>query len=374
MAFQYSAIAAMGPTLVHEVGLTIGQLGLLIALYTLPAIVLALPSGILSQRFGDIWTGIAALMLLTAGGAGGMLADGFGGLAVSRVIAGAGATAVTIVTGTILSRWYTGKSLGRAMSVLLFSWPLGLGFALVVIPVVTEVHGVAVAFAIMGLSSALPLCLYLILMLVKGRDVPPPSTASGVTQDRKLRWPELGFVGLAAIFWASFNGAFIMLLSFGPVHIHGGPVSAVEAGLILSLALVANALGTLFAGRISELFSRPIILVGVCSLGLALGLALLLLWGALPVILAWIGLCSAIPVPIVMALIVSSIADQRRNLAMGIFYALSYTALAVFVSLAGLLGDIYGSTASPIWTGVVLAVATATMLPGITALRLKVAD
>ena len=371
MAFQYAAVAAMGPTLVAELGLSLGQLGLLVALYTLPAIALALPIGLLSQRYGDINSGIVALILLTLGGFGGMLADGFGDLAVARVVAGAGATSITIVSGTILSRWFAGAALGRAMSVSMFSWPLGLGLALAVIPFVSVTHGVSAAFAVMGMSSAVPLGLYLIL--AAGRIVLPIAGAVAVSQNRMPGRAEFGFVILAALLWVSFNGAFILLLSFGPVHIQGGPVSVVEAGLILSLVLAANGLATLFAGRFSELFGCPSVLVGVCSLGLAAGIASLLIWGALPAILVGIGLFSAIPVPIVMALIVSAFADRRRNLAIGIFYALSYTMLAGLLPSAGLLGDMTVSTATPIWTGVALAVAAVALLPSFFLLRNRIA-
>ena len=367
MAFQYNAIAAMGPLLVTEFELSLGQLGLLIALFTLPAIVLALPSGLLSRRYGDINAGVAALILLTIGGFGGILASEFLTLAATRLVAGFGAILVTIVSGTMLSRRFAGAELGHAMSVSMFAWPMGLGLALAIIPLAAESYGIGAAFAVMGISSAVPLGLYLILAVRR----PAPSLARTV-DDQANRIPgpaEIGFVCIAAILWLCFNGAFILLLSYGPVHIQGGQVSALEAGLILSLALVANGLATLFAGRFFELGIRPSTLLAACSVGLAIGLAALVVYGAGPAVLIWIGVFSAVPVPPIMALIVSAVADERRNPAMGIFYMLFYALLSGLVPAAGWLGDMTGSTAAPIWAGVVLCTFTLALLPGFLALR-----
>ena len=370
MAFQYNAIAAMGPLLVAEFELSLGQLGLLIALFTLPAIVLALPSGLFSRRYGDINAGVAALVLLTIGAFGGIVASEFNALAATRVVAGFGAILVTIVSGTILSRRFTGAALGHAMSVSMFAWPLGLGLALAIIPLATEAYGIKAAFAVMGISSAVPLGLYLILAV----KCPAPNLAR-TADDQANRIPssaEIGFICVAAFLWLSFNGAFVLLLSYGPVHIQGGQVSAVEAGLILSLALVANGLATLFAGRIVELGIHPSTLLAACSVGLAIGLAALAVYGVGPVVLIWIGVFSAIPVPPIMAMIVSAVADERRNLAMGLFYMLFYALLSALVPAAGWLGDITASTAAPIWVGVALCAFTLALLPGFLALRSRI--
>ena len=70
MGFQFQSVAAVGPFLVADLGLSYAELGTLIGLYLLPGVVLALPGGLLGARFGDRAVVLAALGLMTLGGAG----------------------------------------------------------------------------------------------------------------------------------------------------------------------------------------------------------------------------------------------------------------------------------------------------------------
>ena len=52
MAYQFQTAASDGPFLIDGLGIGFAQLGTLIGLYMLPGIVIALPGGMLGQRFG----------------------------------------------------------------------------------------------------------------------------------------------------------------------------------------------------------------------------------------------------------------------------------------------------------------------------------
>jgi hypothetical protein len=53
MAVQFQSVAAVGPFLVADLGVSYAELGTLIGLYLLPGAFLALPGGLLATRFGD---------------------------------------------------------------------------------------------------------------------------------------------------------------------------------------------------------------------------------------------------------------------------------------------------------------------------------
>ena len=53
MGFQFQSVAAVGPFLVADLGLSYAELGTLIGLYLMPGAFLALPGGLLGARFGD---------------------------------------------------------------------------------------------------------------------------------------------------------------------------------------------------------------------------------------------------------------------------------------------------------------------------------
>jgi len=53
MGFQFQAIGSTGPLLREQFGLSLADIGWLVGIYLLPGVVLALPGGLLSARFGD---------------------------------------------------------------------------------------------------------------------------------------------------------------------------------------------------------------------------------------------------------------------------------------------------------------------------------
>ena len=63
LGFQFQSIAALTPFLVAGFDLSFAQVGLLMGLFMLPGVVLALPGGLLGQRFGS-------LRVVVAGGPG----------------------------------------------------------------------------------------------------------------------------------------------------------------------------------------------------------------------------------------------------------------------------------------------------------------
>src|SRR5258708_9880950 len=68
MGFQFQSIAALTPFLVPAFELTYAQVGLLMGLFMLPGVIIALPGGLLGQRFGSLRVVIAGLGLMIVGG------------------------------------------------------------------------------------------------------------------------------------------------------------------------------------------------------------------------------------------------------------------------------------------------------------------
>ena len=54
MGFQFQSIAALTPFVVPAFDLSYAEVGLLMGLFMLPGVVIALPGGLLGQRFGSL--------------------------------------------------------------------------------------------------------------------------------------------------------------------------------------------------------------------------------------------------------------------------------------------------------------------------------
>jgi fucose permease len=68
LGFQFQSIAALTPFLVPAFDLSYAEVGLLMGLFMLPGVVIAVPGGLLGQRFGSLRVVVAGLGLMIVGG------------------------------------------------------------------------------------------------------------------------------------------------------------------------------------------------------------------------------------------------------------------------------------------------------------------
>src|SRR3978361_1372529 len=68
MAYQFQSTISAGPFIISAFAIDFGQLGSLVGLYMLPGILIALPGGMLGQRFGDKRILVLGLALMVLGG------------------------------------------------------------------------------------------------------------------------------------------------------------------------------------------------------------------------------------------------------------------------------------------------------------------
>src|SRR4051795_5058013 len=102
--FQFQSLAALGPFLTRtDGGIEHSTFGTLVGIYMLPGVILALPGGLLGQRFGDKAVCLVALALMTMGGT--VVAESVSvlGLALGRIICGVGAVFLSIVLAKMLT-------------------------------------------------------------------------------------------------------------------------------------------------------------------------------------------------------------------------------------------------------------------------------
>ena len=132
MGFQFQSVAAVAPLVAGTLGLDKTQLGWLIGLYLLPGVAFALPGGLLGARFGDKRLVLIGLALMAAGGTGLALSGSAAEANVARLVSGIGAVMLNVLLTKMVADWFDGKERLLAMSVLINSWPIGIGLALLV--------------------------------------------------------------------------------------------------------------------------------------------------------------------------------------------------------------------------------------------------
>src|SRR5262245_47760865 len=227
MAYQFQTVGALGPILVDALKIDFVGLGTLIGLYMLPGAVLALPGGLLGQRFGAKNVVLVGLSLMAAGGAV-TATESFPIVTAGRLISGVGAVLINVVMTKMVTDWFADREIVTAMSIFITSWPLGLALGLFSFPVLGSWGAAMFAAALVAL-----ICLALVALIYCD---PPGTQASAkisfhISMDRR-EWLLISFAGLI---WSAYNVGLIVLISFMPEFFTTRGYSLIEASQVVSL-------------------------------------------------------------------------------------------------------------------------------------------
>jgi predicted MFS family arabinose efflux permease len=343
MSFQFQTIGAVGPLLIDRLHIDFTWLGSLIGLYMLPGAVVALPSGVLGQRFGAKQIVLVSLALMAVGGA--MTASDQLMLAVAgRLVSGVGGIAMSIMLTKMITDWFAGKEIVTAMSILIASWPLGIGFSFLLFPPLAAAWSWQ-AVMLLGAAFAL-LCLGLVAAFY--RDAPDaPQAASGAFSIR-LTKREWVLAIVAGSIWAVFNVGFILLVNFSPELFTRAGYSLQSASGIVSLLGWGTIPLVPLAGFAVERIKRPdLFMVSGFVLSSLLTLALPFASAPVPVLLCLV-IVTSLPAGPIFSLVAPELSPQNRAVGMGVFFTLFYLGMAILPALAGKFRDVTGDAAAPI--------------------------
>jgi ACDE family multidrug resistance protein len=110
-----SSITPAFPTIVRELGVSSGQVGLLITIFTLPGIVMTPVLGVLSDRYGRKKILVPALLLFGLAGGACAFASSFDMLLALRLFQGMGAAALGTLNVTVIGDIYEDRERASAL-------------------------------------------------------------------------------------------------------------------------------------------------------------------------------------------------------------------------------------------------------------------
>src|SRR5690606_27356384 len=209
MAVQFQSIAAMSPIIMQEFGIALADIGLLIGLYLAPGIVIALPGGEIGRRFGDKQVVLFGLALMIAGGALIALLPEWHWHVAGRLISGTGGVLLNVLMSKMVTDWFAGKEIATAMGIFVSCWPIGMAFALFVLP------GMAVSW---GLTASYLLILGILVPgtgLLTALYYSPSAQAVGPALGTWPAGASLRAVIVAGSIWGLYNAALGMIFGFG---------------------------------------------------------------------------------------------------------------------------------------------------------------
>jgi len=343
MGLQFQTVASVRPFLMGALAIDFAALGVLIGLYMLPGVVIALPGGMLGQRFGAKRVVLAGLVLMALGGVITGFGASFTAVAAGRLVAGTGAVFLNVMLTKMIADWFAGREIVTAMAVLVSSWPLGLAIGLVAFAPLAEAQGWQ---AVMHLSAVASL-VALALVALMYRD-PPDVSASGparLTLDLTRR--EWLLVCIAASIWAFYNVAYIVLISFTPELFTARGYTLADASRIVSLIGWVLIPSIPLAGLLVERVGRPNLFMAAGFGIVTLTLLILPFVDAPLIAFGVVVLVIGVPAGMIMALPAQVLRPEARSGGMGVFFTCYYVVMALLPGGAGLARDLSGSPSAP---------------------------
>ena len=243
------------PVLMHAFQLNLLQAGSLMSVVAVGGLVLALPAGILLQRFGSRAIGLIALGCIAAGSAIGALAASYGSLLSSRMVEGIGIGLIGVVAPATIAMWFPPARQGMSMGIWATWFPVGSVVMAFLAPAVAIALGWRAVWWV-GAGYALLILVIYGLLVHNPPDLPPAGFKDQASPGLRKALANRD-IWLLALEFACFNLALASIATYYPTflnEVRGYPLglAAFLASISGMVILVSAPLAGWFSDRIGS--------------------------------------------------------------------------------------------------------------------------
>ncbi len=244
----------------------------LMSIFTLVGIFVAVPSGVLAQRFGAKRTMVAALLLIATGSLVGAFANTSALVLASRAVEGVALTMITTCGPVVVQTCVKPQRMGAAMGIWGIWGCVGSTVAAVLTPTVFEAvgfRGVWVAYAAVAVAAA--------SVLVAALHVPPEGKEEStravlcVSEARGSGWRDAFTLDVVLFFvgFASFNICLLAVLAYVPTILQMQGFDPTVSGLVSTIPMLLSIVSSPLFGAVSDRMGRckPLLLVASLVMG-----------------------------------------------------------------------------------------------------------
>ncbi len=333
-AFVFNSLPPLLNELQGVFGVDDATAGFLMSFVVVPGIFLALPAGVLINKFGFRRLSFVSVILVAVGSLVTAFSVTFLMALVGRLILGVGGCFVTVGIPTFIPQWFERREMGKAMGVYSVGMPIATTVAFFAAPVLAQSFGWQSPFFIGFVVSIVAAVLFLAMV----KEGPLKGSLAAVEYSEVKRALTSGEVWRISFVWMFFSMSSIGFLTWAPkLFVLFKNLTPVSASVLSSGLMIASFFVTPFYGLASDRIGRrkPFIIVGAVVMALslfAIGYAMDLSLTASIIILGVFA--SAVP-PFVMAIIAQSLSPKQAGTGFGIATLWQYIGITVAAPLIG---------------------------------------
>ncbi len=266
-------ISPIMPVLMQEFGLNAAGAGMLMSVFAITGFILALPAGLIMQRFGVKLTALVATGCVVLGSVLGATATSSGFMLFTRLIEGVGMGLIGVVAPAVISMWFPPEKRGAPMGIWATWVPVGMVLMFLLAPAINSAFGWRAVWWFSAIFAAVAFVLVWLFLkappmpeAAKGPGGPPPGEAPDMK--KALANKDIWLLGAS---FGLFNMALIAISTFYPTFLNtvkgldmgqASLISAVSMVVVIFSAPLAGILSDKIGSR-KKLFTWPFIIVAI---------------------------------------------------------------------------------------------------------------
>jgi MFS family permease len=343
LGYQFQSAGSVAPFLIRDFGIGYTQVGLLVGGFILPGIAISLPSGFLGRRFGDKSVVTAGLALMVLGGGIASFAPSFSVILFGHLTAGVGGAILIVLMSKMLADWFADKELFLGNAIFIVGWPAGIAAGQATQSWLAEMTSWQAVFRLSTVLAA-----FALVLMAAFYNRPPGLRADTPEQPQRLGWQDIKIACLTGMIWMFLNGAYLVMLSFGPSHLIERGMEIAQASALVSVMSWVTILAVPLGGYLATHYRIPnAVMVGGLAVSILLGAALPFVPYPLLFFMLF-GFAFAIAVPVVGSLAAEVFDPRVRGPGFGVYFLWYFGGMPVLIAFAGLLRDWTGSITASI--------------------------
>jgi MFS family permease len=341
-AFIFQMVPPLVGSIMQQFGITSSaQAGLLMTIVVIPGILLALPAGLIVDKYGFRLIGSVSTVLAAVGSLVTATANSFPTLLFGRLILGIGGAFIVTATPSVIPQWFSREELGKAMGFYGTNMPLATVTAFPIASMLLLSYDWRFPFYLGTIVAAIASVVF--LSFVREGPLKHKERSQSTSTRHALANIELW---KASLVWLFFQVTAISFLSWGPkLFEEYKGLDSVNSSLLASVLMLAAIVFVPLNGWVSDRIGRrkPFLVIGSFSMAVALVASGYALGSTLIISVMILGVAAAMVPPVVSTLPAEILESDAVGIGFGVLALCMNIGVALAAPLLGYFVDVTGS-------------------------------